>query len=99
MDGIALRAGFFSGVNTDEVRTVVGNALRHETELTRARLTSFERVCRAFEKRYRMSSDDFMRQFESGALGDEAAYFDWYAAKRGLDVWERKLHILAGVSV
>ncbi len=40
-----------------------------------------------------------MRQFESGALGDEAVYFDWYAAKRGLDLWERKLRILSGVTV
>ncbi|MCX6027979.1 MAG: hypothetical protein NT169_01600 [Chloroflexi bacterium] len=99
MNGIALRAGFPTAINPDEVRNVVGNALRHETDLARARLTSFERACRTFEKQYRISSDDFMRQFESGALGDEATYFDWYAAKRGLDVWERKLHILAGVSV
>jgi len=49
MDGIALRVGFPIGVNPEEVRSVVGNALRHEADLARARLTSFERACRAFE--------------------------------------------------
>ena len=44
-----------------------------------------------------MSFDEFMRQFESGALGDQAQYFDWYAAKRGLDLWERRYRILSGV--
>jgi len=40
-----------------------------------------------------------MRQFESGALGDDAEYFDWYAAKRGLHLWERRFRILSGVQV
>ncbi len=99
MDGIALRARFSTNVNLDEARSVLGGALRHEADLARARRAHFERTCRSFEQQYRLSSDDFMRQFEAGALGDEAAYFDWYAAKRGLDVWERKLRILSGVAV
>ena len=57
----------------------------------------FEHACLAFEQKFRMSSDEFMRQFESGALGDEAQYFDWYTAKRGLDLWERRYRILSGV--
>ena len=39
-----------------------------------------------------MSSDEFMQRFEAGELGDDAVYFDWYAAKRGLDVMRRKQH-------
>jgi hypothetical protein len=39
-----------------------------------------------------------MHQFEAGELGDDAAYFDWFAAKRGLDIWEKRARILAGVS-
>jgi len=65
---------------------VLDSALRHEADLADARRTHFERACRAFEQRYKMSSEEFMRQFESGALGDDADYFDWYAAKRGLDL-------------
>ena len=40
-----------------------------------------------------------MQRFEAGQLGDEAQYFDWYAAKRGLDIWDRRFRILSGVSV
>jgi hypothetical protein len=54
--------------------------------------SSFEKACRSFELEYHMSSDEFMRRFEAGELGDAAAYFDWYAAKRGLDVREGKYH-------
>ena len=46
-----------------------------------------------------MTSDEFMQQFEAGTLGDDAIYFTWYAAKRGLDIWNHKLLILSGVTV
>jgi len=51
-----------------------------------------EQVCRAFELEYNMSSDEFMRRFEAGELGDDAVYFDRYAAKRGMDIREKKHH-------
>ncbi len=68
-------------------------------DLASAQHTYFERACRTFEQQHQMSSEEFMQQFESGALGDEAIYFDWYAAKRGLDLWERRFRILSGVEV
>jgi len=82
MEEIALRTRFSTVVNPDEVRKVLGSALRNEAELASARRTHFEHTCRAFEQQHRMSSEEFMQQFESGALGDDAEYFDWYAAKR-----------------
>ena len=95
MEEIALRTQFSMAVNSDEVRRVLDSALRHEAELADARRAYFERACQAFERRYWMSSEEFMRQFESGTLGDDADYFDWYAAKRGLDLWERRFRILS----
>jgi len=99
MEEIALRTQFSMAINSDEVRRVLDSALRHEADLAGARRAHFERACQAFERRYRMSSEEFMRQFEPGTLGDDADYFDWYAAKRGLDLWERRFRILSGVEV
>ena len=99
MDEIALRAEISDTVSQDEIRKVLDGALRHEADLASARRAHFERICQDFEQQYRLSSVEFMDQFESGALGDDAEYFDWYAAKRGLDLWERRFHILSGVKV
>ncbi len=99
METIALRTRLSGGVNLGEVRKVLSSALRHEVDLAGARRTYFERACHTFEQQHQMSSEEFMQQFESGALGDEAIYFDWYAAKRGLDLWERRFRILSGVEV
>jgi hypothetical protein len=86
-----MRAQFSAGVNGDEVRKVLSSVLRNEAKLANARRIYFERACHAFEQQYQMSSEEFMQHFESGALRDDADYFDWYAAKRSLDLWERRL--------
>lgn len=96
---IALKTQLSAAVSMEEIHSVLDAALRRETELARMRRAYFERICNAFEQRYHMPSDEFIRQFESGVLGDEAEYFDWYAAKRGLDLWDRRVRILSGIRV
>jgi hypothetical protein len=86
-------------IDKEEVREALQTALRNETEIARARRDSFEHACRAFEQQQQLSSVEFIQRFEAGQLGDEVQYFDWYAAKRGLDIWERRFRILSGVSV
>lgn len=99
METVVLETQFSNKVNLEEVRRVLDSALRREADLANARRAHFERACRTFEQQYQISSDEFMEQFESGALGDDAEYFDWYAAKRGLDLWEQRFLILSGVKV
>ena len=45
--------------------------------------------CRAFERRYRMSSSKFANAFGKGLLGDEEPYFEWKALLEGIDSWSR----------
>ena len=46
-----------------------------------------------------MDSALFMEKFDSGELGDNDDFFDWYAAKRGFDIWNKKLKIILGIDV
>lgn len=82
-----------------DVRSVVDAALSREVGLARARREAYERKCREFEARFNMSSNAFLSDFEAGKLGDDLEMFDWYAAKKGLDFWDRQTTILAGVVV
>lgn len=86
-------------IDQEEIRAALKTALRNESEMARARRDSFEHACRAFEQQQQLSSAEFMQRFEAGQLGDDPQYFDWYAAKRGLDIWDRRFRILSGVSV
>ena len=77
-----------------DVESTVAYALGRELEQARLRRDYFARQCQGFEESYGMDSDTFLQKFEQGELGDAADYFDWYAAKRGLDLWEKRYRIL-----
>jgi hypothetical protein len=40
-----------------------------------------------------------MEKFDSGELEDDDDFFDWYAAKTGLDIWNKKLKITLGIQI
>ena len=99
MEEIELKTKFPPTISREEVYKVLDSALRHEADLADARRARFKRICTNFEQQFQMSSEEFMKKFDSGAIGDDAEYFDWYAAKRGLDLWERRFQILSEVKV
>lgn len=73
------------------------SVLNQETTLAKDNRQFFGRICQQFEEQFSLSSDQFMADFEAGALGDDPEYLDWYAAKRGYDLWDRRSKILEGV--
>lgn len=83
----------------NDVRAALQTALNREALLARARRKTYERSCQEFEALFSLSSDQFLTDFEAGKLGDDPEYFDWYAAKRGFDLWDRRSKILDGVMV
>ena len=82
----------------EETREILEDAFKVERDVARARWSKFEQECQAFEARYQMDSEDFLEQFESGALGDDLQWFDWYAVLRGRNIWERKYTILKNLA-
>ncbi len=83
----------------EEVSNVIRSALDTEERIAKYKKTKYFNVCRNFEKKYTMSSDIFIEKFESGLLDDRDDFFDWYAAKKGYNIWNKKLEILSGISL
>lgn len=82
-----------------EVRNTLSSALRSEAEQAHLRREHYAALCRTFEQEHKLSSDEFLERFEEGSLGDALFAFDWFAAKRALDLWDRRYRILSGASV
>ena len=81
------------------IRNAVSFALNSASLNARKRFEHYASICKTFEKKYKMTSDKFIEQFDAGKLGDEQEFFDWYAATRGLNLWRERYEILSGVSV
>jgi len=88
-----------SGYKKGSIRNAVSYALTSAASQAHQRFEHYSTVCRKFEKKYRMTSDKFLERFDGGSLGDEQDFFDWFAAKRGLDIWQERYEILSGVSL
>ena len=75
------------------------SVLSQETTLAKDNRHFFGRMCQQFEEQFSLSSDQFMADFEAGILGDDPEYLDWYAAKRGYDLWDNRSKMLDGVGL
>ena len=82
-----------------EVSSVIKSALLRDARVASYKEKRYAGVCKRFEQKYGMDSDKFMDKLESGVLDDRDDYFDWFAAKKGLDIWSRRLRILSGVNI
>ncbi|AKB77703.1 hypothetical protein MSHOH_1220 [Methanosarcina horonobensis HB-1 = JCM 15518] len=82
-----------------EVSEVIRAALDQNERVAKYKIKKCSSICEDLEIRYGMDSDLFMEKFDSGELGDDDDFFDWYAAKRGLDIWNKKLKILSGIQI
>lgn len=78
---------------------MIRSALDTEERIAKYKKTKYLNTCKNFEKKYTMSSDIFIQKFESGLLDDRDHFFNWYAAKKGFDIWNKKLEILSGISL
>ena len=54
-------------------------SLKREYHLYTNALAFYKNILKEFEQKHRLSTQQFLKRFESGQLGDEADYFDWYA--------------------
>jgi hypothetical protein len=82
-----------------EVSNVIRSALALDERITRHKKSKYSRICTNFETKYKMCSEFFLKKFDSGQLDDRDDFFDWYAAKKGLDSWSKKLEILSRISL
>jgi hypothetical protein len=80
-----------------EASEVIRSALEHEKHLAKYKVYRYSMICDKYEDQYDLISTEFIRKFEAGEFMDDEKYFDWYAAKRGLDHWKKRLTFLEGV--
>ena len=85
---------FESKYSQNETKSVLYEAMDKQLNFISTRLKKFNNECAEYEKKYNMQSDEFINKFESGKLGDDEQWFDWYASFKGRELWKKKYNIL-----
>lgn len=83
----------------DAVKSAIADSLSRELKQAIGRRDYFKSICRTYELRYGMTTDDFVQSFEAGAIGDDEDFFDWFGNKHLLDSWDLRVRILAGATI
>lgn len=81
----------------EEEVSIVKEALRRELTLSEAKVNLISEEIEGFEKRYEMSSEEFVDKFERGELGDDQEYFEWWGLVRGLKKIEEQISKIKAV--
>ena len=63
--------------------------LKREYLLYTDAIAFYKKTLRELEQKHHLSTHVFLKRFESGQLGDDADYFDWYAFAKLLSQWQQ----------
>lgn len=63
------------------IESTINKMLKVEPGMVKRELKQIKDSLADFEKRHKMSSDEFFEKFNAGKLGDDREYIKWYAYK------------------
>ncbi len=78
----------------EEAMAIVKSGLAIEENILKMSLDEYKKDLETFEKRHKMSSEEFIQKFESGDLGDDAEWFDFLFAYRAYEHVRKNLKLI-----
>ena len=71
-----------------QLKPEVVRSLKREQRLSEAALARLAEQCQVFETQYGWSTDEFLRKFNAGEIGDDQDFFRWYALAQAKTDWQ-----------
>lgn len=78
-------------IASEEADPIIRRSLAREIGLLEMKKRRTDDEIRDFERRFGMDSEEFLRMFERGELGDSQDCFEWWGLLRGRTVIEEEL--------
>ena len=72
-----------------KLRPEVVRVLEREKMISEKAIAHIRDRSRLLEQRYGWSTDEFLRKFNTGELGDDQEFFLWYALAEAVKDWEK----------
>jgi len=67
----------------------VVNVLEREKRVCDTAILQLQEKLQPYETEYGFNTEKFLEKFNSGDLGDDQAYFRWYANAKALEDWKK----------
>ncbi len=72
-------------------KQAISTAIIREASIGEFLLGQYTQKIGFFEKKYKLSTSDFIKKFESGKAGDSEDFFEWFAVAKAQKHWTAKL--------
>lgn len=82
---------------SDEALPLIKESLERELRLLESKVNLIKRELGDFEAKYKLASNEFIKQFDEGKLGDSQEYFEWWGLLNGLKKLEEKIELTKAV--
>lgn len=83
----------------EESSEVVIATIQKEIARLRKKIAALSQNLKNLEKQYDLSSEEFIKKFNNGELGDDEVFFEWYADIQTLKEIQKKLKLLEKVKL
>lgn len=70
---------FEKNLSDEYLQKAISKIISYEIAKTTQELEELKEELKAYEERFKMSSEDFFSKFSTGELGDSADFFEWSA--------------------
>lgn len=84
---------------TKETKSLIKSSLDKEGNILNLGLNKWKSKLREFEKENRISTETFVKKFNSGELGDDKKWFGWIFAYKAYKHIKEKLSLMKGISI
>jgi hypothetical protein len=83
----------------NEAIPILKSSLSFEKKLLEYNYKKFSRQLKSFEKKFDMTTNQFIKAFNDGSLGDDENWFDWLFASKSQSHIKNKLDIINTIEV
>ncbi|MFZ1756273.1 MAG: hypothetical protein WBO46_21865 [Caldilineaceae bacterium] len=83
-----------SGQTSPLLERTIDKALAYEAETARQQLAQIRHDLRDLESQYELSTDEFMRLFLTGKVGDQMDFIDWASLAQMAEGLEARVRLL-----
>ena len=83
----------------EETKSIIKSSLNKEENILNLSLSKWKSKLKEFEKENRISTEAFVKKFNSGQLGDDKRWFEWVFAYKAYNHIKEKLNLMKGIAL
>ncbi len=83
----------------DKALPILKSSIALKEKLLKAKSKSYRKRLKIFEKKHKMKSEHFIKEFNAGKLGDDAEWFDWLFVYEAYNRVTEQEKIIEGLSL